>query len=863
MESQADSERSEWRNMSANPAILYDSGDAIFYTEAGGTYYTAISALQKIWNTSELGVQSLLNAQYGAADFTAASQALKDAGVVIAKNEAGANCYAFASDTTLNLQNDLSAIINSNNTSTSTINAKPVINTTIDSQTGKVSADLLTKVTGGQSWKYFAVSGLQALGCASTGIWLGKTIDSALYNLNPDFWDSNGMSSLNPETWSSITNGDDSFASRLFNMVLGIDQNGNAQLAIDENALAYVAYYMSQMGVFAQPGSTANNTHSLNLGNVTAPFNFTFLSSGVYDWFLDSWDTGTGGMYYKLGINSTTQVAMLTGFGIYNNTARRHIPIVLLASKQPFTAVYQSFYNNPQGNITSSYTSASANTILGETVYFWAVTANSASYNNGSIVCGYPSVTLPNNNKSFTQPANVAYCMLFDSRTGGTIDGISNQSGATLPDDSTWTNPQNTLSSLKSQYPQAFADPIVNDVVQPDGTVNQVNYIPVPMPNSTGQYDSQPTTNDSTQTQSNTQVSVSPENADLLRLVLQLLTQPDANPESDTESSYDTPINPYNPVDTGSGDSPTPIAPTGSASALWSVYHPTQAQINSFGAWLWGSVFTTDIRKLFEDPIQGVIKLHKVFATPVDAGTGTIVVGTLDSNVSSATVTQQYVEIDCGSVDCHEDFGNVFDYPPYTEVSLYLPFIGIVPLDVNDVMRSTINVKYGVDVFTGACLAMVYVTRDANTVNMYQYAGVCSVDYPLSNVQASGMLAGLLATAGGIASVAVTGGMSLTAAGAVVGGALSGAKRTVGRSGGFSGNSGAMGIKKPYLIIQRPQTKVAQTFPHLEGYPTNHSIKLSSCSGHVVVSAVHVEGVIATKSELIEIEEMLKSGVLV
>ena len=66
----------------------------------------------------------------------------------------------------------------------------------------------------------------------------------------------------------------------------------------------------------------------------------------------------------------------------------------------------------------------------------------------------------------------------------------------------------------------------------------------------------------------------------------------------------------------------------------------------------------------------------------------------------------------------------MFDYNPHTTVSLYLPFIGIVPLNVDDVMRATITVKYGVDVFTGACLAMVEVSRDNATVNMYQYSGI-------------------------------------------------------------------------------------------------------------------------------------------
>ena len=289
---------------------------------------------------------------------------------------------------------------------------------------------------------------------------------------------------------------------------------------------------------------------------------------------------------------------------------------------------------------------------------------------------------------------------------------------------------------------------------------------------------------------------------------------------------------------------------------------PTQAQVDSFGAWLWSSPFETNIGKLFQNPIDGVITLHKVFAQPATGASANIVVGTLDSGVSSVTVPNQYVTVDCGSVSLYEDFANVFDYPPFTSVSLYLPFIGIVPLDTNDVMRGSINVTYGVDVYTGACLAMVEVSRDGNTVNMYQYAGVCSVEYPITNVQNSQMVAGLLSVAGGVAAMMATG-VAGPAALAVAGGAATAAKSNVGRSGSFSGNAGAMGIKKPYLIIQRPQTKVANMFPDLKGYPTNVSNKLSSYSGHVIVDGVHVEGISATDSELKEIENLLRSGVLI
>lgn len=741
---------------------------------------------------------------------------------------------------------------NSNSTEIVRGSVKQVYNTSIDSQTGNVVVSQTPKSGSFGTNAVYVLGEINAAAAAvSIGTSLGKVVGSQLYDANPDMWSGIDISQMDSTWWDRIIS-DNPYNAYLMNAIFGIDVNGNAQAYVNADAYAYLAQYMAENDIFSVKDSKSVVSPAESSWTLNYPIQF-------YDVTLDVpirvWGYGSQTFYRQ-----ATPYAMKNDGTLYYFVSNQIANLTLvwfpigwyLLSKTPFTGTiyYMYPYINDTFALNGVFGSLSAQSSYGYSYY--------QLYGNQDVRQALINIAAAQNgNDGYTQ-ANVS--ILY----GGTIsepviDGITDQENATFPDVSTWDTPQDTLDSLQNQYPDLWDDALVYDVPDADGNLQPQTWLPVPWPQITPNVnpwlDTQPTTDTDVGTQAQTKVN--------LRTAPDTATQPLTTVATVPVTNVPDPTPQENPSDTGSGDSPVPVAPTGSASALWSVYHPTQAQINSFGAWLWGSVFTTDIRKLFEDPIQGVIKLHKVFATPVDAGTGTIVVGTLDSNVSSATVTQQYVEIDCGSVDCHEDFGNVFDYPPYTEVSLYLPFIGIVPLDVNDVMRSTINVKYGVDVFTGACLAMVYVTRDANTVNMYQYAGVCSVDYPLSNIQASGMLAGLLATAGGIASVAVTGGMSLPAAGSIIGGALSGAKRSIGRSGGFSGNSGAMGIKKPYLIIQRPQTKVAQTFPRLEGYPTNHSIKLSSCSGHVVVSAVHVEGVGATKSELVEIEEMLKSGVLV
>lgn len=711
-------------------------------------------------------------------------------------------------------------------------------------------------VSGGLGSKamYFLGSIGSGVAAASTGIWLGKTFDRALYNVNPNFWDSIGWSTLNPDRWGAIINSDDGPFNGLMNFILGVDgTNGTAQAYMSEDMLAYLAYGLYSSGMFNSPQPTVEFiSDSVYIGRNYDLLQSPILVNPTFYGKLSS--EATEVLHYGTPINNSEPVYCYALFH-YSGTNPDRVEWKFI-SKGAFDVISTLNRRDP-------YTySSSQSTVNNQTFYSYDTITYNSNFSTSTLLptaqvtpsgkSDYSDLISPNTGTP-TPRSVYDYCILFNANInqGTTIEGIGNQDGATLPDTTGWDDINNVLPSLQQQYPDAFQNPMVwnTDTPYDDTAGNQTRYIPVPFPMANSATDTQPISG--TQTQTNTSLNTTPQ--EILDLITKTLQQTDSQPA--------TP--PTNPVDTGTGSTPTPTAPTGNASALWSVYHPTQGQVDSFGAWLWGSPFLTNIGKLFQNPIDGVISLHKIFVTPVDSGTGTIVVGTLDSEVPSATVNQQYVYVDCGTVNCYENFGNVFDYSPHTQVSLYLPFIGIVPLDVNDVMRSSINVTYGVDVYTGACLAMVSVSRDGNTVNMYQYSGVASVEYPLSNVQNGQLVSGLLAIGAGVASIVATGGVSTPAVGAIVGGVAASSNSNVGKSGGFSGNSGAMGGKIPYLILQRPQTKVADTFIYLNGYPTNVSGKLGDFSGQVTVKHVHVEGIAATDKELIEIESLLKSGILI
>lgn len=795
------------------------------------------------------------------------------------KNEAGQ--YTITSFNNTAQMTNVSPI-DSNISTVVRSNVQTPLNRAVDAIRNKIN---ITKYPASGSFAQRAGYVLGSVGSAyaavSTGITLGKIISSHLYDVAPNFWDAIGVSesSFDPATWSSITNGDDSWQAGLFNFILGIDPDtGNSQMYMDENAFAYMAGIMAQQGVFNPLDTVATVddavAQDMNLSAYfTLPVPYLDVSSSVtLNAVLNPLTTSARYYveYYRHTITNLDSNNVKIAVVVNDSQAFSYI---LVASDTNNCRVQSSYIRKRHSLAVETHEEtvtlgAYSYTYNDKTVYYsyvWFVDTRQAAQTYTISELNYvdrvPSMNFQNNDLR----NRLAWILVYGNySSSGGIDGIDNQQNATLPTNTdTWTTPQATLDSLKQQYPDLWDNALTYDNVQPDGTNPQKVYIPVATPTATSALDDAPLGGDATQTQANTQIQPSIDPQTLLKLITSVVTQP--NPQVQTATDTETqPIVP-NPVDTGSGTTPIPAIPDGIASALWSVYHPTQQQVNDFGAWLWTDNIITQFVQAMNNPMDGIITLHKIFAQPVDSGNGTIVIGRLDSQVPTALVTQQYVSVDCGSVSVQEYFGNVFDYVG-TQISIYLPFIGIQPLNVDDVMRSTLNVVYKVDLFTGACLATIHVNRDGYNPMMYQFTGVCSVEYPLTGGQHSSIINGFFGLMGaGVAAAA--GPTGIIAAGATAIGVASSvnqmARTQNARSGAFGANAGAMGIKKPYLIISRPQTKVARQDTHYTGYSTNYTDKVSAFTGMVKARQVHVEGVNATDTELEQIESLLKEGILV
>lgn len=352
--------------------------------------------------------------------------------------------------------------------------------------------------------------------------------------------------------------------------------------------------------------------------------------------------------------------------------------------------------------------------------------------------------------------------------------------------------------------------------------------------------------------------------------------------------------------------SDTPV-PSGSPGFI-QVYNPTPSEFVAFGRWLWVTYADATMDTIWNNPFDGVIGAHELYATPSKDGYSTIRSGFLDSGISSIIVRQRYTQINCGSIVIPEYWGNYLDYSPYSRAYIYLPFIGIMDVDVDDIVGHSVNVLYHVDSYTGSCIAQITCARDDYTNTLYQFSGDCSVEIPMAGGSQANIKAAMIAAnayqnaanvsagmslIGGLASGLATGigGALMPGKGSTIGGISSGIGQAVGgitsaisqyaygeaqhtaamvsqkshvqHSGSFGGSHGAMGIKKPYIIIRRPIQKVVNGYNRLYGYPAHKMVVIGECTGYLRCREVNVQSSLATDEEKRMIEEALKSGVYV
>ena len=314
-----------------------------------------------------------------------------------------------------------------------------------------------------------------------------------------------------------------------------------------------------------------------------------------------------------------------------------------------------------------------------------------------------------------------------------------------------------------------------------------------------------------------------------------------------------------------------PALPTGGAlaSGACKAYEVAPANLKSIFSKLWSSsIFDlSTFQRLVDNPMDCIISLHAIPVSPTITAPAQIYIGNFNTEVSDNQIGNQYLTIDCGSLDVKEFWGSALDYNPYTKSEIYLPFVGVKDLDTDDIMNKTVHIKYNIDVLNGDCIANIKCGQSV----LYKFSGNIKQDIPVTGKTAntimnavqgafSAFAGGLMGGAvGGPVGAAIAGGAGLSAAAGVVG-----SKNTTQRASNMSGNYGILDDFTPYLILHRPIQSLADKFRTFKGYPSNITAKLSSVTGYTEVEHINLQNIPnATSEEMDEIKSLLQSGVII
>lgn len=230
-------------------------------------------------------------------------------------------------------------------------------------------------------------------------------------------------------------------------------------------------------------------------------------------------------------------------------------------------------------------------------------------------------------------------------------------------------------------------------------------------------------------------------------------------------------------------------------------------------------------------------------------------------------VTCSFTVPDPTGLDVH----SYLDHAPYTTGALYLPYVGVVPLDI-DIFSE--NQQFIVDMYLDVCTGdMVY--RISKTTGDYvaTYQGNCATQVPVSGSSfnnpmgalASGISAigGIAQSVAGIASgnAALIGSGALSMAGAAMGAAQSLSLHTQ-VNGSISSAVGCMvgSVGKVMIYKRRPsETSITTGFKAVSGMPYFKGATISTLSGYVKCNGASID-INGFDSDRATINSYLNSG---
>lgn len=289
---------------------------------------------------------------------------------------------------------------------------------------------------------------------------------------------------------------------------------------------------------------------------------------------------------------------------------------------------------------------------------------------------------------------------------------------------------------------------------------------------------------------------------------------------------------------------------------LTTTFKMTKDRLQQLGRFLWGSNIFDNFSLICNNPIENIISCKSI-PLSLDGATQKIILGNVDTGVNGDKVANNFTSQTIGSIKINEKYNNFLDYAPYTNVIIYLPYVGFKELDTNLVMNKTLSISYTVDVITGGCLCQI----QSDGVRLYEFNGNLGIDIPITASNRAQVEAGYISSGIGIASSAASGNI----VGAVTS-LINSAEAQYHYASTSSPNPMCVAStnRTCYVIIDRPTYQTLKSFNHTRGKKCYLTKTINSLKGYTICDEhIDLSGIRATESEKEELVRLLSGGFFV
>ena len=289
---------------------------------------------------------------------------------------------------------------------------------------------------------------------------------------------------------------------------------------------------------------------------------------------------------------------------------------------------------------------------------------------------------------------------------------------------------------------------------------------------------------------------------------------------------------------------------------LTTTFKMTKDRLQQLGRFLWGSNIFDNFSLICNNPIENIISCKSI-PLSLDGSTQKIILGNVDTGVNGDKVSNNFAKQNIGSITITEKYNNFLDYAPYTNVIIYLPYVGFKELDTNLVMGKTLSISYTVDIITGGCLCQI----KSNNVKLYEFNGNLGIDIPITASNRAQVEAGYISSGIGIASSVASGNI----VGAVTS-LINSAESQYHYASTSSPNPMCVAStnRTCYVILDRPTYQTLKSFNHTRGKKCYLTKTINTLMGYTICDEhIDLSGISATDSEKEELIKILSSGFFV